>query len=81
VSAIRSTSDDSGASVSHWWTTSNLSLVAFARVIEVHPWTTGYHRFLDHPHHAVTHLDGRFEIKNAPCDGLADDLPASRCNP
>jgi plastocyanin len=32
----------------------------------LHPWMDGYVRIFDHPYHAVTDEDGRFEIKNAP---------------
>jgi hypothetical protein len=32
----------------------------------IHGWMTGYVRVYDHPYHAVTDADGKFEIKNAP---------------
>jgi hypothetical protein len=32
----------------------------------IHPWMSGYVRVFDHPYHAVTDDDGKFEIRNAP---------------
>ena len=47
-----------------------IELVASPRPVmvacNIHPWMRAWVRVFDHPYHAVTGADGKFELKNAP---------------